>query len=151
MADMEIRAFELTDESAVIALWMRCGLTRPWNDPKKDIERKLCVQRHLFLVSIIGQEIVATVMAGYEGHRGWINYLAVAPQYQRQGIGKLMMLEAEQLLVEAGCPKINLQVRTTNTEVIKFYQHLGYVVDDVISLGKRLESDESRSDVMLSD
>ncbi|MDZ8023841.1 MAG: GNAT family acetyltransferase [Nostoc sp. DedQUE11] len=149
MADMEIRAFELTDESAVIALWMRCGLTRPWNDPKKDIERKLCVQRHLFLVSIIGQEIVATVMAGYEGHRGWINYLAVAPQYQRQGIGKLMMLEAEQLLVEAGCPKINLQVRTTNTEVIKFYQHLGYVVDDVISLGKRLESDESRSDVML--
>ncbi|MDZ8081356.1 MAG: GNAT family acetyltransferase [Nostoc sp. DcaGUA01] len=149
MADMEIRAFELTDESAVIALWMRCGLTRPWNDPKKDIERKLCVQRHLFLVSIIWQEIVATVMAGYEGHRGWINYLAVAPQYQRQGIGKLMMLEAEQLLVEAGCPKINLQVRTTNTEVIKFYQHLGYVVDDVISLGKRLESDESRSDVML--
>ncbi|MHC5770518.1 MAG: GNAT family acetyltransferase [Nostoc sp.] len=151
MAGMEIRAFELTDESAVIALWMRCGLTQPWNDPKKDIERKLCVQPHLFLVSIIGQEIVATVMAGYEGHRGWINYLAVAPQYQRQGIGKLMMLEAEQLLVEVGCPKINLQVRTTNSEVIKFYQHLGYVVDDVISLGKRLESDESRSDVMLSD
>nr|WP_196519191.1 GNAT family N-acetyltransferase [Nostoc sp. WHI] len=68
-------------------------------------------------------------MAGYEGHRGWINYLAVAPQYQRQGIGKLMMLEAEQLLVEVGCPKINLQVRTTNSEVIKFYQHLGYVQD----------------------
>ncbi|MBD2514742.1 GNAT family acetyltransferase [Nostoc sp. FACHB-973] len=143
MANIEIRTFELTDESAVIALWMRCGLTRPWNDPKKDIERKLCVQRHLFLVGTIGQELIATVMAGYEGHRGWINYLAVAPQYQRQGIGRLMMLEAEQLLVEAGCPKINLLVRTTNSEVIRFYQRLGYVVDDVISLGKRLESDES--------
>ncbi|WP_298905398.1 GNAT family acetyltransferase [uncultured Nostoc sp.] len=143
MAHMEIRAFELTDESAVIALWMRCGLTRPWNDPKKDIDRKLCVQPHLFLVGIIGQELVATVMAGYEGHRGWINYLAVALQYQRQGIGRLMMLEAEQLLIKAGCPKINLLVRTTNSKVIKFYQQLGYVVDDVISLGKRLESDES--------
>ena len=143
MAHMEIRAFELTDESAVIALWMRCGLTRPWNNPKKDIDRKLCVQPHLFLMGIIGQELVATVMAGYEGHRGWINYLAVALQYQRQGIGRLMMLEAEQLLIEAGCPKINLLARTTNSEVIKFYQHLGYVVDDVISLGKRLESDES--------
>jgi len=117
MANIEIRTFELTDESAVIALWMRCGLTRPWNDPKKDIERKLCVQRHLFLVGTIGQELIATVMAGYEGHRGWINYLAVAPQYQRQGIGRLMMLEAEQLLVEAGCPKINCShyINTTTT------------------------------------
>ncbi|MBN3885037.1 MAG: GNAT family acetyltransferase [Nostoc sp. JL34] len=143
MADIEIRTFELTDESAVIALWMRCGLTRPWNDPKRDIERKLCVQPHLFLVGTTGQELIATVMAGYEGHRGWINYLAVAPQYQRQGIGRLMISEAEQLLVEAGCPKINLLVRTTNSEVIRFYERLGYVVDDVISLGKRLESDES--------
>ncbi|BAY43311.1 GCN5-related N-acetyltransferase [Scytonema sp. HK-05] len=142
MLDIEIRAFELSDESAVIALWRRCGLTRPWNDAKKDIARKLSVQPHLFLVGVFGQELVATIMAGYEGHRGWINYLAVAPEYQRQGIGRLMMLKAERLLREAGCPKINLLVRTTNSGVIKFYQHLGYAVDDVVSLGKRLENDE---------
>jgi ribosomal protein S18 acetylase RimI-like enzyme len=142
MLDIEIRAFELCDESAVIALWRRCGLTRPWNDPKKDIARKLSVQPHLFLVGVFGQELVATVMAGYEGHRGWINYFAIAPEYQRQGIGRLIMLKAERLLREAGCPKINLLVRTTNSGVIKFYQHLGYAVDDVVSLGKRLESDE---------
>lgn len=78
-------------------------------------------------------------MAGYEGHRGWINYLAVAPEHQRKGTGRLMMQEAERLLLEAGCPKINLLVRTTNSEAIEFYQHLGYTVDDVVSLGKRLE------------
>jgi len=138
---MKIRSFELADESAVIALWQRCGLTRPWNDPKKDVQRKLCVQPHLFLVGI-EQELIATVMAGYEGHRGWINYLAVAPEYQRQGFGQAMMTEAERLLREVGCPKISLQIRSTNIEVIEFYQHLVYAIDDVVSLGKRLERDD---------
>jgi len=139
---MQIRPFELADESAVIALWERCGLTCPWNDPKKDISRKLHVQSNLFLVGLVERELIATVMAGYEGHRAWINYLAVAPKYQRKGFGKAMIAEVERLLCEAGCPKINLQVRSTNSRVIEFYQRLGYTVDDVISLGKRLEYDE---------
>ncbi len=138
---MEIRPFELADESAVIALWEQCGLIRPWNDPKKDIDRKLCVQPHLFLVGLVERSLVATVMAGYEGHRGWINYLAVAPEHQRKGFGGAMA-QVELRLREAGCPKINLLVRSKNNQVIEFYQHLGYAIDDVISLGKRLEHDE---------
>lgn len=139
---LKIRAFEHSDEPAVIALWQQCKLTRSWNDPQKDIQRKLCVQPHLFLVGVIKQELVSTVMAGYEGHRGWINYLAVAPEFRHQGIGQAMMTEVERLLREAGCPKINLQVRSTNENAIQFYRALGYSVDEVVSLGKRLESDD---------
>ncbi|MBD2460211.1 GNAT family acetyltransferase [Oscillatoria sp. FACHB-1407] len=139
---MIIRVFEPADESAVIALWQQCGLTRPWNDPHKDIRRKLQIQPQLFLVGVIEQAIAATVMAGYEGHRGWINYLAVAPQHQRQGLGKAIMAEAERRLREMGCPKISLLVRSSNREVIEFYQQLGFTIDDAVSLGKRLEHDD---------
>jgi ribosomal protein S18 acetylase RimI-like enzyme len=138
---MEIRPFQVADESAVIALWQRCALTRPWNDPAKDIRRKLRVRPDLFLVGVLDGEIVATVMAGYEGHRGFINYLGVAPEQQRKGLGRAIMAEAERLLREAGCPKINLLVRTTNQGVIEFYKRLGYAVDEVVSMGKRLEHD----------
>lgn len=138
---MQIRPFQPDDEAAVIALWDRCGLLRPWNDPHKDIRRKLAVQPDLFLVGLLNDEIVASVMAGYEGHRGWINYLAVDPAHRRSGLGRAIMDEAERRLREAGCPKINLQVRSTNAEVIEFYRSLGYAVDDVVSLGKRLEHD----------
>lgn len=124
-----------------MALWERCGLTRPWNDPHKDIGRKLQVGADLFLVGLVDGTIVATVMAGYEGHRGWINYLAVAPEHQRAGRGRQIMTEAERRLRSAGCPKINLQVRTANSDAIAFYQALGYITDDVVSMGKRLESD----------
>lgn len=141
---MQIRPFAPADEPAVIALWERCHLTRPWNDPRKDIARKLQVRPDLFLVGTLDGEVVATVMAGYEGHRGWMNYLAVDPEHQRRGYGRGIVAAAEQLLRDAGCPKINLQVRTTNTEVIAFYQSLGYVLDDVVSLGKRLEHDGPR-------
>ncbi len=137
----KIRSFNDSDESAVISLWQQCNLTRPWNNPYKDIQRKLQVQPHSFLVGVVDEKVVATIMAGYEGHRGWINYLAVAPEYQRQGIGRAMMAEAERRLQDAGCPKINLQVRSTNHDVIQFYRALGYTIDEVISLGKRLESD----------
>jgi ribosomal protein S18 acetylase RimI-like enzyme len=85
---------------------------------------------------------MASVMAGYDGHRGWVNYLAVAPEHQKLGFGQKMMAEAEQLLRQVGCPKLNLQLRDSNTEAIKFYQKLRYQIDDVISFGKRLESDE---------
>jgi ribosomal protein S18 acetylase RimI-like enzyme len=138
---MDIRPFQIADEAAVIALWQRCGLTRPWNDPAKDIRRKLCVRPDLFLVGVLDGKVVATVMVGYDGHRGWINYLGVAPEQRRQGLGRAIMAEAERLLREAGCPKINLQVRTTNQGVLEFYKSIGYALDDVVSLGKRLEHD----------
>ena len=139
---MKIRAYEPSDEPAVILLWEKCDLLRPWNDPHKDIQRKLEVQPELFLVGFSDQELVATAMAGYEGHRGWVNYLAVAPEHQGKGFGRAIMAEAEKLLVEAGCPKVNVQVRGTNGSAIRFYQRLGYRIDDVVGLGKRSEHDD---------
>ena len=85
--------------------------------------------------------IVASCMAGYEGHRGWINYLAVAPRYRRRGFATKLMREAERILYRAGCPKINLQVRSSNTGVIEFYKAIEYSIDDVVSMGKRLQQD----------
>ena len=139
--DVEIRAYRVSDEEAVVRLWRDCGLVVPWNDPHKDIQRKLNVQADLFLVGLAGDRLVATVMAGYGGHRGLINYLAVAPDLRRRGIGRRMVEQAESLLRALGCPKINLQVRTSNTGVISFYEAIGYATDEVISLGKRLEAD----------
>jgi ribosomal protein S18 acetylase RimI-like enzyme len=139
---MEIRLFTPEDEDQVIRLWTECGLVVPWNNPHKDIQRKLKVNPELFLVACESDRIIAPIMAGYEGHRGWVNYLAVHPDHQGTGVGRRMMEEAENLLRRAGCPKINLQVRSTNSEVIEFYKKIGYKVDDVVSLGKRLEPDE---------
>jgi len=138
---IHIRPFAPADEAAVIALWRACGLVRPHNDPKKDIARKLRVNPEWFLVAENGGRIVGTVMAGYEGHRGWINYLAVEPSRQRGGLGRKLMVEAEQRLRAAGCPKINLQVRSDNAAVIAFYERLGFNRDNVVSLGQRLEPD----------
>ncbi len=138
---IQIRSYQSDDGPAVLALWLSCGLVRPVNDPRKDMERKLAVNPEMFLVGKIDGNIVACVMAGYEGHRGWINYLAVSPEYRRRGLGRQMMDEAERLLRQRGCPKINLQVRTSNREVIQFYERIGFVTDDVISMGKRLEQD----------
>ena len=137
-----IRPYLPEDEISVIRLWTDCGLVVPWNDPRRDIQRKLAVQREMFLVGCAADQIVATVMAGYDGHRGWINYLAVHPAHQHSGLGRRMMAEAETRLQAIGCPKINLQVRSTNSNVIEFYRKIGYKIDDVVSLGKRLESDE---------
>lgn len=139
---MLVRAYHPDDEEAVIDLWKRCDLVRAQNDPKKDIARKMKVNPELFLVGTLEGLIVAAVMAGYEGHRGWLNYLAVAPEQQRSGLGRLMVDEAERKLRALGCPKINLQVRTTNRAVIAFYQRLGFVADDVMSMGKRLVKDD---------
>jgi ribosomal protein S18 acetylase RimI-like enzyme len=138
---MRIRSYAAVDETAVIALWEKCRLTRPWNDPRKDIARKLAVQPELFLVGVLGEAIVATVMAGYEGHRGWVNYLAVSPEHQRKGLGKALMLEVEKRLTERGCPKLNVQVRAANGEALQFYRRLGYAQDEAVALGKRLIPD----------
>jgi ribosomal protein S18 acetylase RimI-like enzyme len=136
-----IRPFAPADTEAVVALWRACGLTRPQNDPHKDIARKLRVNPEWFLVAERAGEIVGTVMAGYEGHRGWINYLGVSPALQRGGLGRRLMNEAEHRLRAAGCPKINLQVRPDNKVAIAFYERLGFAVEGAVSLGKRLERD----------
>src|SRR3954471_23660433 len=136
---MVIRPFQLDDQAAVIELWRRCSLLRPQNDPVKDIVRKLKVQRNLFLVGVVDGAIVASVMASYDGHRCWVNYLAVDPSHQRRGFGRAIMAEVERLVRERGCPKINLQVRSTNADVIAFYKSIGFAVDDVVSMGRRLE------------
>jgi ribosomal protein S18 acetylase RimI-like enzyme len=133
-----IRPFQMADEPAVVALWHQCGLVVPQNNPHEDIAIKVAFQPDLFFVGAIDGQVVATVMAGYEGHRGWINYIAVAPAYQRAGIGSQMMSRAEEALRALGCPKINLQVRESNQNVIAFYESLGFSNDRVISLGKRL-------------
>ena len=140
---MQIRAFCADDEAAVVALWHACGLVRPWNDPSKDITRKMGLQPELFLVGTVDGQVVATVMAGYDGHRGWINYLAVAPAHRGGGHGRALMDEAERALRRMGCPKINLQIRSTNADVIAFYSAIGYREDDVVSMGKRLEHDDA--------
>lgn len=138
---MQIRPFALADEAPVVALWEECGLTRSWNDPRKDIARKLAVQPELFLVGVTDGAVMASVMAGYEGHRGWMNYLAVAPRFRSGGLGRLLVVEVERLLLERGCPKVNLQVRATNLEAVAFYRRLGYAQDESISMGKRLIQD----------
>jgi len=142
MSGFIIRQYEAIDRNSVIELWRQCGLVVPQNDPERDIERKLKVNPEWFLVGELEGHIVATCMAGYEGHRGWINYLAVAPKYRRQGFAAKLMQGAERVLRKAGCPKINLQIRTSNSDVIEFYKAIGYSIDDVVSMGKRLEQDQ---------
>lgn len=138
---MNIRPFQSPDEAAVVALWHECGLTRPWNDPHADIARKLTEQPELFLIGELDGAVVATAMVGFDGHRGWVYYLAVAGRCRDRSFGRLLMQEAERLLQARGCPKLNLLVRTSNTDVVAFYRKLGYAQDDVVSLGKRLIHD----------
>ena len=143
---MHIRPFAPADEATVIALWQACGLTRPWNDPHKDIARKLGVQAQGFVVGELPSphgtpQLVASAMAGYDGHRGWVNYLAVHPEQRRQGLASALMAHLEAELTAAGCPKLSLQIREGNEAVVGFYQALGYAVDPVVSMGKRLIAD----------
>jgi len=142
---MKIRSFVPSDEDAVVALWVEAGLTRPWNDPRKDIRRKSTVQSELFLVAETTRDgvesIVGAVMAGFDGHRGWINYLAVAHSARGTGAGRLLVAAAEQSLEALGCPKVQLQIRPDNADVVGFYAHLGYEPYEVVDMGKRLIAD----------
>ena len=131
-----------SDMRAVIGLWESCGLTRPWNDPQRDIERKLTDSNGAFWVVGQGGDVVASVMIGYDGHRGSINYLAITPRLQRSGLGAELMRRAEAFLIGLGCPKVSFCVRKDNDSVLSFYDSLGYVVDDVHFLGKRLIADD---------
>ena len=141
MSEFIIRQYDVTDRDDVIELWRQCGLVVPQNDPGRDIERKLKVNPEWFLIGLLNGKIIASCMAGYEGHRGWINYLAVSPGYRRRGFATRLIRETERLLHRAGCPKINLQVRASNSSVIAFYETIGYSIDDVVSMGKRLDQD----------
>jgi ribosomal protein S18 acetylase RimI-like enzyme len=136
-----IRAFSLRDTESVIALWQATGLTRSWNNPHLDIQRKLTVQPELFLVAVDGEDIVGTVMAGYDGHRGWLYYLASDPMRRGQGIARALVTTAEEALLELGCPKVQLMVRPENADVLGLYDSLGYERFDTSTTGKRLIAD----------
>lgn len=152
-----LRPFRSDDTEPVVRLWEQAGLTRPWNDPRADIRRKLEVQPELFLVAETEEGtgavaevgtpatgdsgIIGSVMAGYDGHRGWLHYLAVAESHRRQGVARALVTEAERLLLGMGCPKVQLMVRGGNEKVLGFYDALGYERFDVSNTGKRLIAD----------
>ena len=136
---IDIRPYRMDDELEVIQLWKKVFPETPLhNDPLRDIQRKLKIQPGLFLVAVKEHLLVGTAMAGYDGHRGWIYYLAVDPAYRRNGIGTALMKKAEGLLAQMSCPKLNLQIRADNSDLQAFYEKLGYSVEERISMGKQL-------------
>lgn len=142
-SNLVIRPFTASDTDVVILIWGQCGLIKPWNNPHLDIVRKLSFQPDLFLVGELYGEVIATAMFGYDGHRGWLNYFAVTPKFQKLGYGSQLMAFGEMKLIEKGCPKLNLQIRADNSTAAIFYKTVGYTQDTVISLGKRLIKDEA--------
>ena len=142
MSNITIRPYSETDLNSIVSLWEICELSRPWNDPIKDIERKLTVQRDLFLILEKDGEILGSVMGGYDGHRGSVNYLGIHPDHKNEGLGKLLMNRIEEELIKMGCPKINLMVRNSNLDVHEFYRVIGYEEQEVVVFGKRLIPDE---------
>ncbi|MCL4165148.1 UNVERIFIED_CONTAM: hypothetical protein GTU68_063158 [Idotea baltica] len=141
-AELDIRTFAEPDRGALTSLWSACGLTRSWNDPDKDIDRKVAHSPDGLLVATIDGVVVGSVMAGYDGHRGWVNYLAASPDHRGAGVGRALMDAAEDHLAGLDCPKINLQIRTSNAGATAFYERIGYRVDEALSMGKRLVDDE---------
>jgi ribosomal protein S18 acetylase RimI-like enzyme len=125
-------------QQALIDLWRECNLVVPQNDPATDIQRKLDFQPKLFLIALLDAQLIGSVMAGYEGHRGWLNYLAISPKHQRQGYGEKLVNKAIEELRKMGCLKLNIQVRKSNISAIEFYKRIGFKEDNVVSLGKKL-------------
>jgi len=136
---LEIVCYDTRYQEAVVDLWKKCGLVVPQNDPVEDIRKKLEFQPSLFFVALLDGKLVGSIMVGYEGHRGWMNYLAVLPAYQKHGYGRKLVEKAIDELTKLGCLKVNLQVRRSNISAVEFYKHLGFKEDDVVSLGKRLK------------
>jgi ribosomal protein S18 acetylase RimI-like enzyme len=137
-----IDTYQNGDEAAIIELWQQCGLVVPWNNPQTDIARKVTNSPELFFTGRIGGRLVASCMAGYDGHRGWIYFLAVANSEQRKGLAAQLVAHVEAQLIELGCPKLELMVRDTNREVIAFYEAIGFNLDPVRVLSKRLRQDD---------
>ncbi|NNP71479.1 GNAT family acetyltransferase [Acinetobacter defluvii] len=136
-----IRQYIDTDLEDIITLWEACDLTRPWNNPEIDIFRKIAQKDGLFLLAVKDEQLIATVMGGYDGHRGWVNYLAVHPHYQRNGVATALLQQLEKRLIAIGCPKLQLLIHKENIDVQSFYEQLGYEELEVICLGKRLIQD----------
>ena len=137
--NFEIVRYSSEYQGAVVDLWRKCNLVVPQNDPVEDIQRKLVFQPDLFFVALLDGKVIGSIMVGYEGHRGWMNYLAVLPEHQRRGYGRKLVEKAVDELKRLGCLKVNLQVRRSNVSVVEFYKHLGFKDDDVVGLGKRLK------------
>jgi ribosomal protein S18 acetylase RimI-like enzyme len=135
----EIETATAADATDVIALWHACGLTRPWNDPQADFALALATPTSSILILRDDGAIAASVMIGFDGHRGWVYYLAVDPSRRRAGLGRQMMAAAEDWLRQAGSPKIQLMVRADNQAAVGFYQTLGYQMQDVLTIGRRLD------------
>jgi len=138
---MQIIDYNDSWQPALVSLWQACKLTRPWNDPLQDILRKQTDQLGKFVLLVDKDTLVASMMIGYDGHRGSVNYLAVLPGYQGQGAGRQLMAYCEDYLTQIGCPKVNICVRDTNIKVLDFYATLGYTPDPVLVLSKRLLAD----------
>lgn len=138
---MEIRSFTSDDLEATVELWRRSNLLNPNNDPRRDIERKLVDSPWGFFLMVDNDEIIGSIMVGYDGHRGWVNYIACHPDRRREGVATALMMRGREVLLERGCPKINLQVRHGNLAANKFYESIGYTEDRVQSYGLRLVID----------
>ena len=137
-----IRIYRERDREQVLALWQECDLIHPKNDPQKDLDRKKGFGEELFLVVEEREKIIGTVMGGYDGHRGIINYLGVHPSFRGQGLGKMLLQAVEQKLKDLGCPQVNLLVWSNNSEVLDFYEKSQYSkANDIVLLRKRLISD----------
>ena len=136
--NFEIVRYSSEHQDAVVDLWRKCNLVVPQNDPVEDIQRKFVFQPDLFFVALLDGKVIGSIMVGYEGHRGWLNYLAVLPEHQRRGYGRKLVEKAVYELKKLGCLKVNLQVRRSNVSVVEFYKHLNFKDDDVVGLGKRL-------------
>jgi ribosomal protein S18 acetylase RimI-like enzyme len=139
---MKIRTAEIKDSPTIITLWEQANLTRPWNNPEDDIKRSLSNPTSTLLVGEIVDKIIGTVMTGYDGHRGWLYYLAVENEFQKNGYGKQLVMAAEGWLKSINAPKVLLMVRESNTAVLKFYNDIGYEDNDVIVVGKWLEENK---------
>jgi len=127
-------------QDSVVDLWNKCDLIVPRNDPLEDIQKKLDFQPELFFIALLKNEVIGSVMAGYDGHRGWLYYLAVLPEYQKRGYGRQLVEKAVNELRKLGCLKVNLQVRTSNTSVVDFYKNLGFKEEERVSLGMPLKA-----------
>ena len=126
------------DVESVVRLWETCGLTRPWNDPRKDIGFARGKPSSAIILGVVGIDVVSSIMVGHDGHRGSIYYVAVAPDRQRRGIGRATVAAGERWLKAQGVWKVNLLVREDNAEARGFYQQLGYDLNPVFPMGRRL-------------
>jgi len=136
---MRISHLTSADTEAVISLWHKAGLTRPWNPPEQDLQRALDGHTSTVFGGFVGERLVGTVMVGHDGHRGWIYYLAVDESQRGTGLGRQMMTTAEDWLRQEGAVKVQLMVRSANEAVLGFYDHLGYEDADVQVRSKWLE------------